>query len=737
MPRKHSFLYRHTAQWEFGELWTRSAKPWDYRKPFHRINSPAHDDKVDESRERSEWKPLLDGLGCKCGCHAPSEYEPGLLDKFFKTIAGSLGIPDSLDDLLAQVDRAMPGDDPATKAAREALKKSIKDAVESVSKEVASFSLSKWLAGFLEGAVLDHLMRRLPAWVPVERGGDEIKEIEGVAFNSFLDHRSFPYSQWHSWYDWNFHIIPYRGYQYLQSKGNRLFDAAGSDWEVDYPFDMPSYAPWIMECKWDSGALGGKANDAGTYVPPMLDRPSGLLGADRDWCWPQPGQYVWLSGRWVYNCQAATNRDTKGLMRSELHPCRAIATARWEAVSFPENQRPVQAIQFMFFQNLTGSYVDTPAGPETYEFIVDLPPIDLDTIVYPVGSTHPVGASDDKAAGETFPLNSLVVRPRLLQRFDTAPFASVANTASLAHPPKIELLRPTQDERGLYQAKITITVGKSNIYGIVISLGWHDPGNVHAAKVKRVRIKFDHLHKHGIDHDWFAEQWRLNVGVNGRWFQLHHQTIHNDTRYPLGAELVLHLHEDDYLTLSAHGTEGDDEDTYIRKRAHGSFFEDRALRALRIEFVDLPGADRLPAPWNQIKIPKRIGFDPAEWKDIDIRPAGQTESTLDERKQVSGLARDFVYQGILVADGHNDMLGRIAPDRDPRRLGSGGDMTNQIQLKQLVGQIGLGKPTQMTLTAYEWKDLRDSAEATFRNPQLRDEQRDYTLEYTVTVEEPT
>jgi len=739
MPRKRTSLYSQSKAWQSGAEWSNTAKPWDYRLPFHRINSPAYDAKVDDSPgTSSEWRKILDGLGCKCGCHAPEDYEAGLLDTFFKTITDLLGVPTSLDDLLDQIDKVMPGDDAATKAARDALKKAIKDSVDQASKGLGDFDLAKWLGGFIETAILKHLMRRLPAWVPVERGDHEVKEIEGLAFNSFLDHRSFPYSQWHRWYDWNFHIIPYRGYQYLQSEGNRL-STPGADvdaeWRIDNAFDLPSYADWIMECKWDAGALGGKGNDPGSYVPPMLAPPSGILGAAHDWCWPQPGQYVWLSGRWVYNCQEATTGDIKGVMRSELHPCGAIATARWEAVAFPENPRPVPAIQFMFFMNRKGSYVDLPEGPDKYEFIVDLPPVDLDKVVYPVGSTHPVGAKD---ATETYPLNTLVVRPRLLQRFDVAPFASVANQARVTEPPTIELLKPTKDERGLYQAKVTVNVGKAEIYGIVASLGWHDPSNAVAGKVKRLRVRFDKFHKHKVDHEQFGEEWALNVGINGRWFQFKSgkDAMHDDTEPPLGAELVLHLHEDDYLTICAHGTEGDGEDDYIRRVMKSpSFFSDRSLRALDIEFVDLPGADKLPAPWNKLKIPKSIKFDHTEWSKIDTRPAGETKSTDDERKKASGLARDFGYQGILVADDHNAMLGRISPNRQPTRLG---DAANQVQLKELIAKIGIAKPTAMILTAYEFADLRDSAEAQFHDSKAfkgSDAVRDYTLMYTVTVEE--
>jgi hypothetical protein len=204
---------------------------------------------------------------------------------------------------------------------------------------------------------------------------------------------------------------------------------------------------------------------------------------------------------------------------------------------------------------------------------------------------------------------------------------------------------------------VTVDVGAAKVYGIVVSLGWHDPGAALASQVRRVRIKFDSLEKHSIDHDKLdSEEWRLNVGVNGRWFQFRHESMSNNTSHPLGAELVLHLQDDDYLTICAHGTEAEGEDEYIRRP-----LLDRQLNHLHMDFVKPPGVDLLPAPWNLIKIPTDISFGPATWADIDPRKAGDEKCTPEEADKVSALARDFLIQGILFADRHNNMLGRISP----------------------------------------------------------------------------
>ena len=77
------------------------------------------------------------------------------------------------------------------------------------------------------------LMATVPSWVPVDYvvrarapGGDrhnraeDLYEVEGTLTRSFQTWTDFPLYQWHRWYDWNFHVIPDKGYQYLAGLGN-------------------------------------------------------------------------------------------------------------------------------------------------------------------------------------------------------------------------------------------------------------------------------------------------------------------------------------------------------------------------------------------------------------------------------------------------------------------------------------------------------------------------------------
>src|SRR5262249_54009881 len=138
------------------------------------------------------------------------------------------------------------------------------------------------------------------------------KELYGELDRSFETWTDFPIWQYHHWYDWNFHIkLPPNqgGYWYLRGEGD--------------------FGPEI-ECEWDTGAFGR--------------RPRSSLMFRADWGWPMTGDWVWLIGRWIYD----GGHEERGLTRSELHPCKAIATARWEGFKFPENEKAVPAIQFMF-----------------------------------------------------------------------------------------------------------------------------------------------------------------------------------------------------------------------------------------------------------------------------------------------------------------------------------------------------------------------------------------------------
>ena len=180
-----------------------------------------------------------------------------------------------------------------------------------------------------------------------------------------------------------------------------------------------------------------------------------------------------------------------------LNPCRAVASARWEAFKFPENDGAVPAIQFMFFASKRGGYIDHEAISETdYEFIVDLPDLDLKrSAPFPIG--HTAKFPDDNPP--RFPHNTIVLRPRLLKHFNTGAFMQAG---TVQNPPIVQVIPPDDPSQAPKQVKVTIplsTMSGVSAYGVIISLGWHDPLNEQAEKVKVCTLNFSQIVDRKVD----------------------------------------------------------------------------------------------------------------------------------------------------------------------------------------------------------------------------------------------
>ena len=740
--------YYGGPEWESGKTWAIDKKPWDRKHPFHRINSPSYDKAADADPSKPQsWRAILDGLGCKCGCHSKADYSSDALADFFKIITDKLGVPTSANDLIDKLKKVLPGG--VADSELDKLKKELDK------QGFDKFDITKLLGHAIEGQFMEGLMSMLPAWAPVERGQDEYKEMEGILWNSFLDVNSIPVGQWHSYYDWVFQIFPQRGYAYLQSKGNAKRDASGNPtgtpfdkvvddpqpkWFIDDPVGIqPGYCAWPMECRWDTGALGGLADTAksDTYRPPMMSQAGAPFDAATAWLWPDAGQYVWLAGRWVYNCQSATTDDEKGLMRSELHPCRAIATSRWEAFKFKENPGYAPAIRFMFFAGGKGGYIDPPAlGKDVkYEFIVDLPVRPKTSArVYPVASTHPVDTADRKRYQE---LNTLVLGAGLLIDFDYSPFKSVGGK-SMPIEPKVELLGPAGKDPTKLQVKVTIPAGTADTYGVIISMGWRDPSGAEAAKVRSVSVRFDDLHKRKVNHDPFfdSEEWLLSASVNGRWLQGRYDGMHNDssTNPKFTGQVDLHLGPDDELFVTAHGTE---------RNGEGSFLDDprndRLLKHLHVDFQKVPGQDKMPWPINVLPgVPTNVKMEDVPWAKIDNRAAGVTTATAAEKIETSTYARDLRLKYLVrfAPRFDNARLGMLLPERltAPNAEKPVQDLETHTDPAVLASVQNKG-PQARSMTAYEWRNLRDSAELQLFVNGAPDDKLDYSLRLELKVDD--
>ncbi len=365
------------------------------------------------------------------------------------------------------------------------------------------------------------------------------KELEGLLVRSFQTWTDVPAFQWHKWYDWNFHVVPADGYKHVRGTGN----VEGIQTGAKTPVEQGK----TVECEWDCGAFGAYDYDLPSGRRPPLNEPGPMFGDARDWAWPMAGQHVWLSGRWIYDCGHAH----KGFMKTELHPCKAVATARWEAVKFDEHGHYVPALQFMFFACRKGGYFDFPAiNDRDYEFIVDLPQGSPEAAEFAVGRTA------------DFPMNTLRVRPRLLVKVDPGPFTNAYGVR--AEPgqatPQVELLPPRAEGEPPRQVKVRIpltTLPSNNVdsYGVVVSLGWHDPREEQRDNVKRVVATFLSIERFET-HEAGEAEWQVKFGVNGRWRAKFQGELRSETRsIALGKTVELYLALEDLICINCHGME--------------------------------------------------------------------------------------------------------------------------------------------------------------------------------------
>jgi hypothetical protein len=620
--------------WNDWTGWSDEAKPWDPKRPFHRIHSGLY----------KPAEPRASGDGYERGCRVPDEIPFVWWENLFRPF----------------------GD-------------------------------------------IRTLIRSAPSWVDV-KDERELMEVEGVLVRSFQTWTDFPLFQWHHWYDWNFHILPAEGFRYLAGEHNHAPEALASDEGFTQPVVRPLEGrgmPYEIECEWDCGVF----NDRQRTIGPMFGaHRAGSNAAAEDWCWPMTGHQVWIRGRWIYDCGHPSNNrkvaPNQGKTRSELHPCHAVATARWEAVAFPENGDVfVPAIQFMFFATRLGGYSHRDAldgGP--YEFIVDLPPL-----AATAASEHAIGRTPRTA------LNTIALRPRLLTKLNPAPFEvgrryTVLGAAGVqirpargrGLTPRVELVEPLDPEKP--QARVTISLDEvrdHDLVGTVLSLGWFDADGSQARRVKRVRVRDFEVRVGSNDHDATGRgsgEWVVKLGVNGRWVMRHVEDVgaHDTIRFD-GVEFDFHLsdHEWNQLFVSCHGEELDDVHDVFKDRSDS----ERVLR--------------------------RSGSTPYRYDGDIQRPEDLREPNQDDASlRLKGAARSFRRELVSRIRGEfslrtkteSDPLGRIDPFH--------GEGVNPLGV---TGPADKG-PQRYSLKALVTGEVGDSAELAEKPGTV-----DYTLNYTVEI----
>jgi len=564
------------------------------------------------------------------------------------------------------------------------------------------------------GSDLRQVIRTVPSWVPVKINGQRIttpQEVEGILIRSFQTWTDFPLFQWHRWYDWNFMIIPAPSFDYLRGAANIgpvIFasESDGFNQPVVRDFTGPlGTGEGTMECEFDCGLWGSRFTNKHSpqSFGPMFHA---------DWAWPMTGQFFWGMGQWVYDCGHPTNSiktgPNAGLTRSELHPCHAIATARWEAVKFKENgDFFVPAIQFMFFATAQGGYTDpervSKLPTKDIEFIVDLPKCPMHQGPFPIGHTPEV------------PHNTIQM-PRLLKDTQFGNFSAALNFTSGAKKfqasavePIVEPIRDKDNPNGPpKQVKVTIPFANginpnADYYGVILSLGWLDTDLSQARRVRKVKVTVDRVVAQG-NHDKVGDgEWNIRASVNGRWLQRRHEDVEDGMTIPINRAFEFHLADDDMVWIAAHGEETDlVHDIYLDR-----------TDAERVLFLFRSGIPIIGPLLSQ-----------------DARPVNYFGDCLDKRDGGGGdvdMAREVVSEIISelrsTFNVQSDPLGRI----DPFFITRGGIDTENPILVSKVGATLSGQQTGL-LT----REVGSSAELAEADVGKKGKD-DYTIFYKIEV----
>jgi hypothetical protein len=363
----------------------------------------------------------------------------------------------------------------------------------------------------------------LPAWIPATLDPSDHRSrpmtVEGLVTKSRVTSTDFPLKPWHLNYDWNIFVFVDPQYEYLLSPAVLGHDDGS------------------LECEWD------------TEGAPL-------------WALPQPGDRVWMVGRWIYDC-GHFNESGPG-HRTEIHPPKAIASFRSEAASFPGNGGPTRANKAFVFIGRRGGYIDQSINDQDYEFDLYLPPKPHADAVPTMLVEHVLGPSS--------------IRPQMTAVPDVDPRA--------------------------WRVVIPFKGVSSDVkdYGVIISGGWSDPSGTETQKVRRLRVRLDKLQFDGFGGG------RLYVGVNGRW-QLVTQLLAD---IDLDTSVDLMLHQDDNVHVTACGFRAENIDAFMG-RSSGVPLSVISQRNTRQEAKKAAGRIRdafIKGAIDPRDIPRSFGNDP-------------------------------------------------------------------------------------------------------------------------------
>lgn len=205
-------------------------------------------------------------------------------------------------------------------------------------------------------------------WVWIEKTGRRRREVSGLVLKTGVARNDTPSN--HESHDWNAHVLVDTGYETVVSPANEnnTDPALEPDPDNPRPHDM-------IELEWESGIR--PSEKSGDGANPFFPK----------WAWPSVGDRIWAEGQWVYDCGHPKDVSSGEQFRSEIHPPRAVATMRDQAMTLPgTGATPVAVTATDLYIHGRGGFVVSQLTCGM-GIIVDGVPDGCDDLVTPIADT--------------------------------------------------------------------------------------------------------------------------------------------------------------------------------------------------------------------------------------------------------------------------------------------------------------------------------------------------------------
>jgi LGFP repeat len=254
--------------------------------------------------------------------------------------------------------------------------------------------------------------------------------------------------------------------------------------------------------------------------------------------WPEEGDWVWMMGRWVFDC---AHRPYS----TEFHPVSGVAFTRPEPTILQGDTAPSFTWKTYIYIHGKGGYFDTPVpvkritNPYVFNLFLPVPCTRNGFLCIP-SSTAELRAE----------VNTIFAGDRVNPIIIPSPVPQFAGPVAI------------QPVHIVYPFK-SIDPSTENKFGSILSLGWREP--VLTSGYRLLNVTFDSI-KINNAHDLDRAEWdRLWASVNGHWIELSGPSNNfglgsitdNEERTFTGRSIILLVPEDGNIRVHSAGWERD------------------------------------------------------------------------------------------------------------------------------------------------------------------------------------